>query len=171
MARIMMLGESLIERGLITESQLREALHAQLIFGGHLGTCLIELGHVSERQLGHVLAELFDVHYAYPEMFLDIPADITGLLVPVWDSTKCIGCRECAIDVCPYDVVTETIKMQTKKEAGKHRAFLRMHPQKAEELGLSDGDRVDVESKRGVVRNMKLELTPDIDQNDKEGDY
>jgi anaerobic selenocysteine-containing dehydrogenase len=94
---------------------------------------------------------------------LDIPAEITGLLVPVWDSTKCIGCRECAIDVCPYDVVTETIRMPTRREAGKHRAFLRMHPQKAEELGLKDGDRVDVESKRGVVKNMKLVLTPDLD--------
>lgn len=94
---------------------------------------------------------------------LDIPAEITGLLVPVWDSTKCIGCRECQIDVCSYDVVTETIRMPTKKEAGKCRAFLRMHPQKAEELGLIDGDRVDVESKRGLVKNMKLILTSDID--------
>ena len=33
----------------------------------------------------------------------------------------------------------------------------------AGELGLKDGDRVDVESRRGIVRNMKLELTPDID--------
>jgi anaerobic selenocysteine-containing dehydrogenase len=94
---------------------------------------------------------------------IDIPADITGLLVPVWDQTKCIGCRECQIDVCPYDVVTEPIKMATKEESGKHRAFLRMHPDKAGELGLVDGDRVDVESKRGVVKNMKLEVTPDID--------
>ena len=94
---------------------------------------------------------------------LDIPADITGLLVPVWDSAKCIGCRECAIDVCPYDVVTEPIRMPPKKEAGKHRAFLRMHPKKAKELSLLDGDRVDVESKIGTVKNMRLELTPDID--------
>ena len=94
---------------------------------------------------------------------LDIPADITGLLVPIWDSTKCIGCRECQIDVCPYDVVTDTIMMPTKKEAGKHRAFIRMHPQKAEELCLKDGDRVDVESRRGIVKNMKLIYDPDID--------
>jgi anaerobic selenocysteine-containing dehydrogenase len=94
---------------------------------------------------------------------LDIPTDITGLLIPVWDSAKCIGCRECAIDVCPYNVVTDPIKMPTKKEAGKHRAFLRMNPQKAEELDLKDGDRIDVESKRGIVKNMKLVLTTDID--------
>jgi predicted molibdopterin-dependent oxidoreductase YjgC len=94
---------------------------------------------------------------------LDIPADITGLLVPVWDTIKCIGCRECEVDVCPYDVVTETIRMPTKKEAGTHRAFLRMHPEKAVELGLKDGDRVDIESRNGVVKNMKLQLTSDID--------
>ncbi|MFW9786053.1 MAG: molybdopterin-dependent oxidoreductase [Candidatus Thorarchaeota archaeon] len=94
---------------------------------------------------------------------LDIPANITGLLIPVWDEKKCIGCRECAVDVCPYDVVTEPIKMPTKGEAGKHRAFLRMHPDTAVKLSLNDGDRVDVESKRGVVKNMRLELTPDID--------
>ncbi|MHA2322790.1 MAG: molybdopterin-dependent oxidoreductase [Candidatus Thorarchaeota archaeon] len=94
---------------------------------------------------------------------LNIPAEITGLLIPVWDSLKCIGCRECEIDVCPYDVVTETVRMPTKKEAGSHRAFLRMNPRKAEELGLGDGDRVDVESRRGTVENMKLVLSPDID--------
>jgi NAD-dependent dihydropyrimidine dehydrogenase PreA subunit len=94
---------------------------------------------------------------------LDIPADITGLLIPVWDSTKCIGCRECEIDVCPYDVVTESIKMPTKKEAGNLRAFLRMHPQTSEGLSLKDGDRVDVESRRGIVKNMRLDITPDID--------
>ncbi|MFW9974750.1 MAG: molybdopterin-dependent oxidoreductase [Candidatus Thorarchaeota archaeon] len=94
---------------------------------------------------------------------LHIPLEITGLLIPIWDPTKCIGCRECGIDVCPYDVVTEPIKMPTKKEAGKNRAFLRMHPQKAEEFGLRNGDRVDVESKRGVVKNMELILTEDID--------
>ncbi|MFW9927466.1 MAG: molybdopterin-dependent oxidoreductase, partial [Candidatus Thorarchaeota archaeon] len=94
---------------------------------------------------------------------LNIPADITGLLIPVWDTKRCIGCRECAIDVCPYDVVTEPITMPTRKEVGKNRAFLQMHPSKAEELGLRDGDRVDVESKRGIVKNMQLALTLDID--------
>jgi predicted molibdopterin-dependent oxidoreductase YjgC len=94
---------------------------------------------------------------------LDIPSDITGLLIPEWDASKCIGCRECEVDVCPYDVVTETIRMQTKREAGTGRTFIRMHPTTASSLGLKDGDRVDVESKRGAVRNVRLELTEDID--------
>ncbi|MHA2116610.1 MAG: molybdopterin dinucleotide binding domain-containing protein, partial [Candidatus Thorarchaeota archaeon] len=94
---------------------------------------------------------------------LNIPSDITGLLVPVWDPTRCIGCRECELDVCPYDVVTETIRMPTKKRAGKFRTFLQMHPTKAKELGLKEGERVNVESKRGIVKNVRLELTTDID--------
>jgi anaerobic selenocysteine-containing dehydrogenase len=94
---------------------------------------------------------------------LDIPSDITGLLIPEWDGSKCIGCRECEVDVCPYDVITETIVMSTKMEAGTDRAFIRMHPHKASELGLKDGDRVDVESKRGIVKNVRLELDEDID--------
>ena len=94
---------------------------------------------------------------------LNIPSDITGLLVPIWDPTRCIGCRECELDVCPYDVVTETIRMPTKKTAGKFRTFLQMHPTKAEELGLEEGERVNVESKRGIVKNVRLELTTDID--------
>ncbi|MGY5865318.1 MAG: molybdopterin-dependent oxidoreductase [Candidatus Thorarchaeota archaeon] len=94
---------------------------------------------------------------------LNIPSDITGLLVPIWDPTRCIGCRECELDVCPYDVVTETIRMSTKKTAGKFRTFLQMHPTKAEELGLEEGERVNVESKRGIVKNVRLELTTDID--------
>jgi len=94
---------------------------------------------------------------------LDIPLDITGLLIPEWNVSRCIGCRECEVDVCPYDVVTETIRMPTKAEAGANRTFLRMHPDKADELGLKDGDRVDIESRRGSIRNMRLELTEDID--------
>ncbi|MFW9811907.1 MAG: molybdopterin-dependent oxidoreductase [Candidatus Thorarchaeota archaeon] len=94
---------------------------------------------------------------------LHIPTDITGLLIPEWDASRCIGCRECEVEVCPYDVVTETIRMPTKGEAGKNRVFIRMHPRTANELGLRSGDRVNVESKRGTVSNVRLELTEDID--------
>ena len=124
----------------------------------------VECAPQEQAKLRKILGELIGgLAVKVTDEKLDIPADITGLLVPVWDTTKCIGCRECAIDVCPYDVVTETIRMPTKEEAGKHRAFLRMHPDKAKELGLCDCERVDVESRRGVVKNMKLTLTQDID--------
>jgi len=68
----MRLGEALVQRGFITDDQLQQTLKAQLIYGGHLGTCLIEFGYVNESQLGRVLAEIFKVGYASIEMFQDI---------------------------------------------------------------------------------------------------
>lgn len=66
----MKLGEFFIQRGVINQAQLEQALKAQLIFGGHLGTCLMELGHVDEQRLGETLAELFKVQYV-PQALLD----------------------------------------------------------------------------------------------------
>lgn len=59
-------GEVLIEKGLITPDQLEIALRNQLILGGHLGTCLLELGFVEEDRLGETLAEVLQVPYATP---------------------------------------------------------------------------------------------------------
>ncbi len=58
------IGEALLEKGLITPEQLSMALRDQEILGGHLGTCLIELGFVSEEALGQTLGELQNMRYA-----------------------------------------------------------------------------------------------------------
>lgn len=76
----MRLGERLVTKGLILEEQLRQALEAQLIYGGHLGTVLIELGHLTEPQLGMVLSETFGVDYATNEMLADIPRFVINSL-------------------------------------------------------------------------------------------
>lgn len=76
----MKLGEILVEQGIISEIQLRKALNAQLVYGGHLGTCLIELGYVNEDQLGKVLADVYKVPFANVERFRDIPLSVTQLL-------------------------------------------------------------------------------------------
>lgn len=76
----MRLGELLVNKGLITQAQLKEALEAQLIYGGHLGTCLIEMSHVTEAALGRVLTEVTGAEYAAPEVFEDIPKYVIGLL-------------------------------------------------------------------------------------------
>jgi hypothetical protein len=70
------LGEILIQKGIINEEQLRKALNAQLIYGGHLGTCLIELGYVDDRRLGETLAETLHVDYARFETLLDVGRDV-----------------------------------------------------------------------------------------------
>ncbi|TFH08064.1 MAG: hypothetical protein E4H14_07190 [Candidatus Thorarchaeota archaeon] len=112
------------------------------------------------KELGKLVAGLA---VNLPDKKLDIPADMTGLMIPIWNATKCIGCRECQIDVCPYDVVTETIQMPPKNMAGVNRTFLRMHTSTASNLDLQDGERVTVESVRGKVENVRLELSEDID--------
>jgi len=74
------LGEFFVKKGLINPKQLEEALRGQLIFGGHLGTCLIEMGYIDEHTLGRTLAELFGVDYAPPHFLNDIPKSVIDLL-------------------------------------------------------------------------------------------
>jgi hypothetical protein len=71
------IGKALIEKQLITAEQLTRALHAQLIFGGHLGTNLIEMGFLDEDGLGQTLSELHGLPYADAERLRGIhPAAI-----------------------------------------------------------------------------------------------
>ena len=46
MVSVRHLGDVLVETGRIDEEQLEEAKRAQVLNGGRLGTCLVELGHV-----------------------------------------------------------------------------------------------------------------------------
>ena len=70
------LGELLVAKGKLSNEQLQKALQAQMIWGGHLGTNLIELGYVTEDELGEVLAEAHSVRYATYEMLQEIPSSV-----------------------------------------------------------------------------------------------
>jgi len=94
---------------------------------------------------------------------IDVPSGVTGLLIPKWNSEKCIGCRECNLDFCPFDVVTEPIRMPPMNETQIHRTFLSMNPNTADRLELADGDLVRVESVRGSIDRVRLEISEDID--------
>jgi hypothetical protein len=74
------LGDMLVRRGFITAPQLDEALKSQVIFGGRLGTNLIELGHIDEETLAQALAERFGVAAATPEQLLGLTPEVTELL-------------------------------------------------------------------------------------------
>jgi hypothetical protein len=74
------LGEVLIQNGIINEAQLKKALDAQLIYGGHLGTCLVELGFVDVDVLASVLSKQFNVGHADREWILKIDAKVLGTL-------------------------------------------------------------------------------------------
>lgn len=76
------LGTYLIKKGKITEQQLEQAFRAQLVFGGRIGTTLIELGFITETILGETLSEVLGVPYATRDHLQDIPPDVIGLVPP-----------------------------------------------------------------------------------------
>ncbi|HKJ05288.1 MAG TPA: hypothetical protein VJ974_06815 [Geopsychrobacteraceae bacterium] len=74
------LGEILLERELITTEQLEEATEIQCLYGGKLGTGLIELGAIDEDTLGLVLSKSFHLPYFKPVLLMEIPPDILALV-------------------------------------------------------------------------------------------
>lgn len=76
------LGELLIKKNLLTQAQLEEALQAQVIFGGKLGTVLIEMGLISEDKLAEVLANLLNIPCAKPGQLQKIPEEVIKIISP-----------------------------------------------------------------------------------------
>ena len=62
------LGRILVEMGACTPDQVRQGLENQVIFGGRLGTNLLEIGHVTEEQLSRALGR----RWSLPAMCGDI---------------------------------------------------------------------------------------------------
>jgi len=55
------IGEILIEKGLITEAQLHDALQEQKISNGFLGSIMVRRGWIDKKNLSEALAEQFDI--------------------------------------------------------------------------------------------------------------
>lgn len=68
---VMRLGEQLLKDGLVTAEGLEEALEAQVVHGGRLGTNLVELGLLSEVDLAKTLGTLHNSAFASGEMVPD----------------------------------------------------------------------------------------------------
>ena len=75
------LGEYLLRRGLLTGKQLDDAIEYQCIYGGKLGTSLIELGLVTEDQVAKALSRQLKLHYIKPERLMHI-SESTLTLIP-----------------------------------------------------------------------------------------
>ncbi|MBE0577256.1 MAG: general secretion pathway protein GspE [Desulfuromonadales bacterium] len=76
------LGELLIKESLLTQTQLDEALQTQVIFGGKLGTVLIEMGLITEDTLAENLGKLISIPCANPGQLQNIPEDIIKIISP-----------------------------------------------------------------------------------------
>lgn len=74
------LGEMLLSRGLITRSQLEEALLGQKQFGGRLGTNLVEMGLITEELVASCLSEQLGVPHVRPQALAAIPRDVIARL-------------------------------------------------------------------------------------------
>jgi hypothetical protein len=76
------LGELLIYNKLLTKEQLEEALQAQVIFGGKLGTILIEMGLISENILAGALSKLLKMPCAKPGELQKVPENVIRIISP-----------------------------------------------------------------------------------------
>src|SRR3990170_5713380 len=73
-------GEYLVQQGKLTAGQLAQALERQVIFGARLGTNLVELGFISDVELTRALSRHLGMAPAQPDVFDNVPAELTGLL-------------------------------------------------------------------------------------------
>ncbi|MBE0597998.1 MAG: hypothetical protein IH614_12080, partial [Desulfuromonadales bacterium] len=79
MSRITLL-EMLLRADLITEEQFDAALQNRVLYGGKIGTSLIELGYLSEVDLARFLSKKLAVPYVAPEHLKNIPTETIAAL-------------------------------------------------------------------------------------------
>lgn len=72
--------DMLLNAGLINSEQFDEALRNRVLYGGKIGTSLIELGYISEEELARFLSDKLSVPYVPQEQLLQIPAEVIQLL-------------------------------------------------------------------------------------------
>jgi len=74
------IGELLVAEGVLSRSQLDEALSAQQIYGGRLGTVLVEHGFVHEDDLARLLGRQLGVSIACREDFLNLTPETLAIV-------------------------------------------------------------------------------------------
>jgi hypothetical protein len=81
------LHEVLVGRGVLSEHDLLRALEHQLVYGGRLGTNLVELGHVRLDEIGHLLA----LQYGVLECGTDELNEVQPAALAQVDRRLCLG--------------------------------------------------------------------------------
>lgn len=76
----MKVGSMLVKERIVSEAQLEEALRNQVIFGGKVGTNLIELGYITAERLSDALARHKGVPQARPAELHSIPSEVIALI-------------------------------------------------------------------------------------------
>ena len=73
---VMKLGEAMVKSSLITRDHLRQALERQVIFGGRIGTNILELGVITEDSMVSFLSSYLKVPAVKPSDLNDIAAEV-----------------------------------------------------------------------------------------------
>ena len=85
----MKLGEALVKEALITKQQLNQALERQVVFGGRIGTNIVELRFIEEDQLTLFLSKYFKLPAVSNEMTAVIPEEVvTSITKDIADKYK-----------------------------------------------------------------------------------
>ena len=74
------LGEILVEAGVLTSAQREDALKSQVVFGGRLGTNLIELGFLGENDLARYLSMKMGLPCVTSDQLMSVTPEIIRLL-------------------------------------------------------------------------------------------
>src|SRR5512135_196215 len=74
------LGEALVKDSLITREQLRLALERQVIFGGRIGTNIVELGILTEKDLSAFLSRFFKLPAVDPAQLAAVDPEVIACL-------------------------------------------------------------------------------------------
>jgi hypothetical protein len=74
------LGDLLLQEGVITQTELEEALKYQVIFGGKLGTNLIEMGTLEEEDITRALARKFGLPAVETDQIMRVRPEVVQLL-------------------------------------------------------------------------------------------
>ncbi len=74
------LGEALVKDSLITREQLRLALERQVIFGGRIGTNIVELGILTERDLSAFLSRFFKIPAVDPVQLAAVDPEVIACI-------------------------------------------------------------------------------------------
>jgi hypothetical protein len=78
----MTIGEALVRSGLITRDHLRLALERQVVFGGRIGTNIVELGILSEEELARFLSTHLKVAAVSPAAMMNVDEETIASIDP-----------------------------------------------------------------------------------------
>lgn len=76
----MKLGEALVKDSLITRDQLKAALDRQVMFGGRIGSNIVELGFMKEQELAAFLSKFFNIPGVKPSSLASIEEEVIACI-------------------------------------------------------------------------------------------